>query len=120
MTELAAGVAKELVRLSKAAASGSKLSADKESNEIIYEGKYRIPAKKLRLDCRCAVCVEEFTGQKLLDPANVPNDVKPLMMAPIGRSAMSVDWSDGHKSLFPFKQVAKLVGADEPAKASAQ
>lgn len=29
-------------------------------------------------------------------------------MASIGRYAMSVDWNDGHKSLYPFKQVVQL------------
>jgi DUF971 family protein len=118
MTELAAGVANELVRLSKVASSGPKLVFEKATNEVVFEGTKRLPARKLRMDCRCAVCVEEFTGKALLDPAKVPDDVKVLMMAPIGRYAMSVDWSDGHKSLYPFKQVAKLMDASEPVSAN--
>lgn len=44
----------------------------------------------------------------LLDRTQVPRDVKALGMAPIGKYAVSVDWSDGHKSLYPFKQIAAL------------
>jgi DUF971 family protein len=63
----------------------------------------------LRCSCRCATCIEEFTGEQLLDTSTVPKTIRPLNMAPIGRYAMSVDWSDGHKSLFPFKHIASLV-----------
>lgn len=62
----------------------------------------------LRCDCRCALCIEEMTGKQLLDVLSVDPNVKPVNMAPIGRYAMSVDWSDGHKSLYPFKQIAAL------------
>lgn len=62
----------------------------------------------LRCDCRCALCIEEMTGKQLLDVLSVDPDVKPINMAPIGRYAMSVDWSDGHKSLYPFRQIAAL------------
>jgi Mrp family chromosome partitioning ATPase len=62
----------------------------------------------LRCGCRCALCVEEMTGRPLLDVLSVDPRVKPTSMAPIGRYAMSVDWSDGHRSLFPFRQIAAL------------
>ena len=62
----------------------------------------------LRAGCKCALCVEEMTGKPLLDIFTLPPDVKPVNMAPIGRYAISIDWSDGHKSLYPFRQIVKL------------
>lgn len=50
----------------------------------------------LRSRCRCAACVHEWTGATLLDPATLPADLQPLEVAPVGRYALQVQWSDGH------------------------
>jgi Mrp family chromosome partitioning ATPase/DUF971 family protein len=106
MNSLADKVLGELSRLSTES-SVPKLEYGSDDNSIIYEG-VKISPKEIRADCRCAVCVEEFTGRALLDASKIPADIKPLVMAPIGRYATSIDWSDGHKSLIPFRQLSKL------------
>ena len=82
--------------------------ADKEAKDGLREVEVNVKPFDLRADCKCAVCVEEMTGKPLLDILSLPPDVKPTNMSPIGRYAMSVDCSDGHKSLYPFRQIAKL------------
>jgi DUF971 family protein len=57
-----------------------------------------IPARTLRCACPCAGCVEEMTGKKLLDPATVPEDIRPLAIEPVGNYAIKIDWSDGHST----------------------
>lgn len=54
------------------------------------------PARALRLQCHCATCREELTGQQLLDPSSVPADVRPLAIGLVGSYGMRIDWSDGH------------------------
>lgn len=63
----------------------------------------------LRRDCKCAACVEEFSGRQILRPEDVPDSVKPRSMTPTGNYALSVDWSDGHRSLYPYKQIRALL-----------
>jgi ATP-binding protein involved in chromosome partitioning len=50
----------------------------------------------LRAACPCAVCVDEYTGDKLLDPASVPADIAVEAVQPLGNYAVSFSWSDGH------------------------
>lgn len=90
ISELAAGVVKELDRLSSTASARAKLSVDRVTNELIYQDTSRISAKKLRLDCRCATCVEEFTGKKLLVDSEAFEKVKPMSTGSIGRYAFYI------------------------------
>ncbi|HET7273735.1 MAG TPA: DUF971 domain-containing protein [Longimicrobiaceae bacterium] len=65
--------------------------------------------RALRLDCRCASCVEEMSGKPLLDPSTVPEDVHPLGIRYVGRYALRFDWSDGHDTgIYPFEQLRRL------------
>ena len=86
----------------------SKSKQKQEGAAGLHDVDITVKPFDLRADCRCALCVEEMTGKSLLDIFSLPPDVKPISMAPIGRYALSVDWSDGHKSLFPFRQIATL------------
>ena len=54
--------------------------------------------RDLRLNCPCASCVNEWTGEKTLNPDKVPKDVRPVRLFSVGRYAMGVEWSDGHSS----------------------
>jgi len=37
-----------------------------------------VTSRRLREICPCAGCIEEFTGKKLLDPATIPADIRPV------------------------------------------
>lgn len=54
------------------------------------------PARELRLRCPCAECVEEMTGRRLLQPASVPADVRPVAAGLVGGYGLRLQWSDGH------------------------
>ena len=69
--------------------------------------------RDLRLACHCALCVEEMSGRKLLDPKTVRPDVSPRKIVSIGNYAIGLDWNDGHNSgIHTFKD---LRGSDAGA-----
>lgn len=65
--------------------------------------------KELRCACPCAACVDEHTGEKLLDSATVPEDIKLETIVSIGRYAIGCVWSDGHRSgIYPYSYIKGL------------
>jgi DUF971 family protein len=54
--------------------------------------------RALRLSCPCAVCVNEWTGKKMLRDDDVPPGVRPVRIFSVGRYAMGVEWTDGHST----------------------
>lgn len=71
----------------------------------------RIPNKKLRASCQCALCVHEFTGQALLDPASIPDDIEAKGIQPLGNYAVGINWSDGHTSgIFSWEHLKEVAG----------
>ena len=68
--------------------------------------KKRIDPFKLRSQCNCAGCIDEFSGRKLFKPEQIPKDVYPTKMENKGNYAVAVVWSDGHRSsLYPYAQL---------------
>jgi DUF971 family protein len=67
------------------------------------------PVAYLRRSCRCARCIDEWSGERILKPESVPEDVKPLNVSPVGRYAIHIDWSDGHTSgIYSFEHLREI------------
>lgn len=65
--------------------------------------------KALRCACPCAACVDEHTGEKLLDPSTVPENIELKSIMSIGRYAIGCVWSDGHMSgIYPYSYLKRL------------
>ena len=72
-------------------------------------GESRLEVRGLRLACACAECVDEWSGRGRLDPDAVPDDVHPHKIAPVGRYALQIHWSDGHDTgIYPFRRLREL------------
>ncbi len=68
--------------------------------EIVWRDGHRsvYPVAFLRRSCPCAACVDEWTGEQILRPDQVPDEVKPVTIEPTGNYAIQIRWSDGHSS----------------------
>jgi ATP-binding protein involved in chromosome partitioning len=72
-----------------------------------HKGRHRV--RDLRLACRCAQCVDEWTNQQTLDPSSVPEDVRPVTIEPVGLYGLQIEWSDGHGTgIFTFEVLGSL------------
>jgi DUF971 family protein len=69
----------------------------------------RYPVVYLRRSCRCAACVDEWTGAPILRPDQVAEDVRPVRIDPVGRYAIHILWSDGHTSgIYSFEHLREI------------
>ena len=60
-------------------------------------------AAELRRLCPCARCVNEFTGERMLDPGTIPADLQQTDVRLVGNYALTVRFADGHDTgIFPF------------------
>ena len=53
-------------------------------------------ARDLRIHCTCALCQSEITGERILDPDTVPNDLTVSEMSLVGNYGLNIHFSDGH------------------------
>ncbi len=63
----------------------------------------------LRFHCNCAECVDEWTRKKRITIESISKDVKPVHVEVVGRYAIQIQWTDGHKTgIYPFDFLYKL------------
>lgn len=101
--ELAGRVAREISRLTHGADLTPVVQA--EGTEVVVStdsGERRWDGKALRLRCACAVCVNEMTGQIQIEAEDVAPDVSATKIEPLGNYAVTLQWSDGHSSIYPY------------------
>lgn len=73
-------------------------------------------AAELRRICPCALCVNEVTGARMLDPRSVPDDLTQSDAALVGHYALSLRYSDGHHTgIYSFAYLR----ANDPRRADA-
>jgi ATP-binding protein involved in chromosome partitioning len=77
-----------------------------------HTSEYPYPA--LRAACRCAACSDENTGELLINIEDIPKDIRPIEISPVGRYGISIRWSDGHDTgIYPFSRLRKMCGCSE-------
>ena len=71
----------------------------------------RYSAAQLRRACPCAACINEWTGEKILDSDKIPEDMTFRHISIVGRYALNFHFSDGHDTgIFSFSILRKIAG----------
>jgi ATP-binding protein involved in chromosome partitioning len=87
-------------------------SAAEGHNLAIYwsDGqKFVYRARDLRFACPCAVCVDEFSGQRKITKDSVVADVALEKALPVGRYGVNLVWNDKHSTgIYTYKYLREL------------
>jgi ATP-binding protein involved in chromosome partitioning len=66
-------------------------------------------AQKLRMNCKCALCVDENTGKKILKDTDVNANISIISLEPVGNYGLQLYFSDGHNTgIYRFEDLACL------------
>ncbi len=66
-------------------------------------------AAGLRRACPCAQCVNEWTGQRVLKPETIAEELTISDLSIVGRYALNFRWSDGHETgIYSFRYLRDL------------
>ena len=72
------------------------------------------PCDYLRKLCRCAGCVDEWSGQNRINFDSIPKDVHPLEIQGVGRYGLRINWSDGHNTgIYTFQYLREICHCSE-------
>lgn len=71
--------------------------------------KYTYSARALRFACPCAVCVDEFSGERKITLDSVPEDIALEKALPVGRYGVNLVWNDKHSTgIYTYKYLREL------------
>ncbi|MGC8529890.1 MAG: DUF971 domain-containing protein [Leptospirillia bacterium] len=70
-------------------------------------------SRSLRLQCPCASCVNEWTGERTVREEMIPADIRPTSWSLVGQYALSIGFSDGHNTgIYSFDLLRELCPCD--------
>jgi DUF971 family protein len=96
--------------------------ASRHALEITWDDGHRsrYTYRTLRQLCPCAHCVDEWTGEKRLDPGRVAANIHPTEINRVGAYALRFAWSDGHGTgIYTFTFLRSICECDACAAARA-
>jgi DUF971 family protein len=72
------------------------------------------PFRYIRQNCACAGCRSELTGERILDPDSISQDLKGLKVELVGNYALHFTFSDHHSTgIYPFTVLRAICPCEE-------
>ena len=70
---------------------------------------WAVPYVELRFYCPCANCVDENTGQRVIEHSSISPEIRATGVQLIGRYAIQIAWSDQHSTgMYHFDRLREL------------
>ncbi len=70
--------------------------------------------RDLRLACRCAACVDEWSHESLVRPELIPPQIKASAIEVVGAYALHFTWSDGHSTgIYSYDYLREICGCED-------
>jgi DUF971 family protein len=70
---------------------------------------HELPLRELRAECMCARCVDELTGQRIVELDGIDPDIVIRELKLVGNYALKITWSDGHDTgLYTWPHLRRL------------
>ena len=71
-----------------------------------------LPLRELRAECMCARCVDEITGERIVELEGIDQDIVIRDLKLVGNYALKIAWSDGHDTgLYTWPHLRRLCTA---------
>ncbi len=68
-----------------------------------------LPNTLLQLNCRCAKCVDEMTGERIIHESDISADARLLEVVTVGNYGVRFRWSKGCESgIYAYEYLEKL------------
>ena len=70
---------------------------------------WAVPYVELRFYCPCASCVDEHTGERIIEKTSITPDLRATGVQLIGRYAIQIAWSDLHNTgMYHYDRLREL------------
>lgn len=70
---------------------------------------FQVPFRYLRGRCPCAACVNEFTGERMVDVPDIPEGIELEAASLTGNYALKITWNDQHDTgLYTWEHLHEL------------
>lgn len=84
---------------------------DPQTLEIVWaDGHVSVySTTALREACPCAVCKDEWTGERKILPGTLPKAIQPVTIDSVGHYGLKIRWSDGHATgIYTYEDLRRL------------
>ena len=96
----------------------SEIEKDQKNLYISWQDghKSQYAFRYLRENCPCAMCRDEFTGERILDVSTIPSDLVSQRESVVGHYALAFSFSDGHGAgIYTFEYLREICSCSDCA-----